>query len=720
MFTALVATFAIFQATETPRDIKLPVMPISQFGTWLSKETGRNVTVLPEVADRLVYVNLKKRTLSELLQYLDNAVGVGTLDRNGVITLTNSRQKVSEDRAYKFLNENLGKLSQSEYNEAKLEDAIKKVLEISKKLGENGGDDTGKSWQEMEKLGRYDPGQQVLGEFAKALGSQAIRQLPLNERVVWSTSPTRLQRPWPGRAVTQIQQLNERLIAKNKLLEKLMPNDDENGYAFYNQISYAYGGVENPVAAMQGIIQRSEDAVVIHVYFYDAEGNHVNLVQQHVSGFYSEQRMEDYEKFSKAYDSVKGEFALTEKDHYELERISKLSFGYGRSMKFDKSDLEWAATVDQVEPMSGVCSRIFDFACEMTGNETVREIIYPIYTDSKQKSIEASQAAMMLFLSFDVLPDEAPINKLIVDPLEGMGSMMRYLPPRRATATAARKVLADGRLTLDAVADGVKFLSSSEQLPAFVTGIVKLSGQSAGEFYIEPHGWEAFILQAYAQLNAQQRRAVWTEQGFSFDANRAPQGIKRLFDETIVKTEVQLGSMGERFYGGGYYMSTAQDEEEEWPESVANSSWNREQTVFMALQQAQPINIKLSAGNAKTFLVETSYDEWSQVSTMGLEQVASMIVFSEAAAKQGAPGYQKMGGIAPCEESSITLTLQFGQFPAHRSIFKFLADRPGAMGDISKLPEEDQKKVNALIEKYRKDYGDIQFGGSPNRVIKPN
>lgn len=717
MFTALVASIVFMQATETPRDIRLPVMPISQFGTWLSKETGRQVIVLPEVADRLVYINVKKRTIPELLGFVKTAASVGTIDSNGVLTLVDVAAPLQNADAYKYLGENLQGMVRNDFSEQKIEEVIKQVKAIAAKMGE---DDDGSGWQQMSKLGRYDPGQMLLTEFVNSVGINTILQLPLDQRVVWSTAPSRLQRNWPGQASVQLNKLNDRLAIKNQVIEKLESGQDENDFSYYNQVSMKYGGIESPVAGLQARITRSEDSLMIGLDLYDKDGNQVNSVQEYVSGAYPQDDPSIYEQYSKAYADLKGEFPINDADRHELELIGKLTFGYGQNKAFEKSDLEWCSTVDQVEPMGGVTSRIFDYACEQTGNEVVRQIFYPLNVDSKKESIKASDAAMSLFVAFEFGNTKFPVNSLVVEPFKYTSMMNQYMPSRRATATAARKILADGKLTLDAVADGVKLLARPEQIPQFVSGIIKLSGQGSSDMYIPPYGWETFILQVYANLNLQQRQAVWSEKGFSMDLVRAPQSVQRLYADTILKAEVRIGARA-----GDYYEMYSLEEDQnsnkppDWPQNVANNSWNREQTVFLAMAQSQPITIKLSAGTEQKYLIESKYSDWSYTRTSGIDQLASTIVFSEAAKKQGVDNYENVAGFAMCKESNIKLTLGFGQFPAHESILKFLAERPGPMGDMSKLPEEERKKLEEKVDKMRKQYGDIQFGERPGKTIKP-
>ncbi|QYK52827.1 MAG: hypothetical protein KF824_11250 [Fimbriimonadaceae bacterium] len=716
MFTALVASIVFLQAAETPRDIRLPVMPISQFGTWLSKETGRQVIVLPEVADRLVYINVKKRTIPELLGFLKSAIAVGTIDSNGVLTLTDVAKPKDNAVAYKHLEKNLKAKLRSDFSEQKIEEVIKRVKEVSAKMS---NDDNGRGWQEIEKLGKYDPGQMLLAEFVNSVGMNTILQLPLNERVVWSTSPTRLQRSWPGQSSVQLQKLNERLAIKNQVIQKLQTDEDE--YSYYNQVTMPYGGLQLPVAGVQGIITRNEESIMISLKLFTKEGQQVNNVQDYVSGTYSEEDENAYEKYSTAYKDLEGEFPLTEADVKELERIGKLSFGYGQRTEFNKSDLEWCATVDQVEPMSGVASKIFDYACEKTGNEVVRQVFYPVYTGQNKKSIKASEAAMNLFVSYDFDNMKFPMNDLVVDQVANSSYADQYVPSRRAIATSARRILKDGVLTLDALADGVKFLTHPEQIPQFVTGIVNLSGQSSSNMYISPYSWEAFIIQAYANLNPQQRKAVWSEAGLALDLNRAPQALQRLYADTILKCEVQIGSRADEFY---YEMQSFEEDPSssrrpDWPPNIPNNSWMREQTVFLTMGQSQPITIKLSAGTDQRYLIESKYSDWSYTRTSGIDQLASTIVFSEAAKKQGVSNYENIASVGICKESTVKLTLGFGQFPAHEAVLKFLAEPPGKMGSVSDLPEDQRKILDEKVEKMRKEYGDIQFGGPPGKTIKP-
>jgi len=715
MFTALVASIVFMQATETPRDIRLPVMPISQFGSWLSQETGRQVIVLPEVADRLVYINVKKRTIPELLGFLKSAALVGTIDSNGVLTLVNVAKQRDDATAYKYLEENLKGMIRTDFSEQKIEEVIKRVKEISSKMGE---DDDGRGWQEIEKLGKYDPGQMLLTEFVNSVGINTIMQLPINERVVWSNFPTRLQRPWPGQANVQLKKLNDQLAIKNEVIRKLQSEQEE--YSYYSQVSMEYGGIESPVAGFNGIITRNDDSIMISIQLYNKEGHQVNSTQDYVSGMYPEDNQALFEKYSKAYEDLEGEFPLSDADIKELERIGKLTFGMGGKLDFDKTDLEWCTTIDQVEPMSGVATRIYDYACDKTGNEVVREVFYPPYYGDKKKTIKASEAASGLFLTYDLTSTKIPKNTLVADRPLNTGFTDQYLLSRRAVATSARKILADGVLTLDAVADGVKLLTSPEQIPQFVTGIINLSGQGSGGLYISAYSWESFILQTYAFLNPQQRKAVWTENGFSMELNRAPQAIQRLYAETILKSEVRIGSRADEYYEGNMHqIFEGEQKKPNWPPNIPNNTWNREQTVFLSMAQSQPITIKLSAGTEQKFLIESKYSDWSYTHTSGLDQLASTIVFSEAAKKQGVDNYENVSGFVMCKESNIKLTLGFGQFPAHESVLKFLAERPGPMGDMSKLPEAERKKLEQKVAKLREQYGDIQFGGRPGKTIKP-
>ncbi len=716
MVASLVLGLALAQA-EPVRDFKFPVMSVREFGDWLGKETGRLVIVGPEVGDRNVYINIKKRSLPELVKLVEQGVNFQVLDRNGALTFLPGKE-VPAEQDFDHFEKNLERIVASSYSDEAMKKAMADLKELSKQIKPDGDYDP-KLYQQLNKLGKFDPAFAVLHECLKTLGVRGITSLPMDDRVVFSTKTTRLQRAWPTDANRQKRWLNEAAIRKNQILGAGGGFSDEEltKLYFYSELMEEWGGVENPVSDFHLVVTRGMGSVSAELRCFNAEGRMVRTVSEYISTGEDDSRFEevDYRDFENLYADMKGEFVLSESDSLELERMQKLYTFWGDAGDVSRADLEYFATLDQVNPMKGVYSRILDYGCEVTGNEAVMEVAAPIlwYGGADTKKLKANEIAR-IFVS-DELKEQR--NTLIIKPERNRSVYGDYYVPTRSLAMVARTVLRDGVLTLDGLADAVKVLPNRKQVNQLVQSAVAISGQSSDMGTGDGLGTAG--LEIYAMLSSAQRRLVTSETGFVMRWGQMPAGVQALLELLIRQNELEV-TIGRNDVNSTAGAQPVEEMDEEMDEHwEGHPQMGLEQTVFLAGQEGFPGEIRLKMDRQSGVVVKQSTSEYSYRQFMSPEALAYQEYYLEEAKRRG----EMVGGrdewtyeYAAGNQQSLGLNLQFGKFWCGEYRFSFL-DRSVKFSGLEGLPQsvrDDIAKRKAEIRKMMEEGG----GGIPPAKLK--
>ncbi len=716
MIASLVAGLVLALGQDTPRDYKFPVMPIWQFGQWLEKETGRQVTILPQVQDRLVYINVKNRTLPELLGFLKQAVGVGVLDKNGTLTLTDERTLGNEGRYQKEdLDFQMSKWKLDEVSAAQYEEGINKTLEFQNRQQRPGYRFDMKDYEENRQFQGFEPTARALRRIVLAMGSNAFMQLPEKQRIVFSTRPTSLQKQWIGNSAAEMTRMTKAMQLRNEVLERVKkPEEDSDMRYFFDsaQLAQKQGGNERPVAAMLLVATRDYYGIMVSLRTFDARGKLISKASDQLSGYDQSMYSEIETKITKFFENDKQEITFDDSDKIEMRRLMGMRGYSGDRESMTPEDLEWISQIDVNEPFAGLVTRVFDFAATSLNIEVVREIVTEPSFYSIPKSMSVKDAATGL-ISSDIYAEGLQLQRDTL--MIGKPAPTWYyenMVPRRAIASIAQHIRSKGRYTFDELADSVASLPHRNQIQQFFSTAMSLSTQGGDYAYLEQLDWSEFMLLAYASLTPQQRKQVFTEAGLKIGLNQLTKRSQDYFWETVRHAEFNIGQ-GYDFGNDEYVPDYA--EMGMVPKGYEATDWNLEQTYFMSLPASQPIMLEFKSSARDGLYAQQTFksddgEEFRYGQFQDLEEFARNSVIAEMAEAQGANYYGKPNSVSMATEQRMTMQVRFGGFNPPEEQLAIFKDPRKDTGDISQLPEDIRKKLEELKAKFRIEYKDIQFG----------
>jgi|GEM_PF-2989736 len=719
MISSLIAGLVLVMGQDEPRDYKFPVMPMWQFGQWFGKETGREVIVLPQVQDRLVYINVKKRTLPELLGFVKQSVGVGVLDRNGVLTLTDEPYVGDAGRLTKEdLDRQMSKWKLDEVTSAQYEEGIKKVIDFQEKQQRPGYQFEMKDYEEASRYQGFEPTARALRRIVLKMGSDVFLRLPERQRVVFSTRPTNLQKAWVGDSAGEMKRITQGMQLRNEVLDRVKkPTEDEVMYYYDgSQLTSKKGGTEQPVVAMHLVVTREPYGVMVSLRTFDDKGRKIGDATDHLSGREQSEYVEITEKISKFFENDKEEYALNAADESELKRLELMGY-YGNDRgPITPEDLDWLTRIDVNEPFAGLVSRVYDFGAEALNVEVVMEVTGGPNFYETPKSLNVQEATLSFMgneyfsAGVDLKRDGLIVGKRVP------AWYYEQLVPRRSVAQIARLVKEKGRYTFDDLAEAMASLPHRNQVQQFFSVAMSISSQASDYAYLEQLGWSEFMLLAYSTFTPAQRKQVFTEAGLKIGLNQLSKKAQDYFWETANHAEFGIGQ------NYGYMPEEHIPDFAEMgmiPKGYQGTDWALEQTFFMAQPAGMPIVLEFRSSSREGIYAQQIYrgndgEEFKYGQFQDLEEYARNAVFAEMAAAQGAEHYSRSEGETMATEQRMTLQVNFGSFrPDEQQLAMFKEPRKEG-GDATTLPDDVKKKLEELKAKFREEYKGITFG-APGR-----
>ena len=704
MLSSLIAGMVLLQVQEPVKDYQLPIMSVQEFGDWLGAQGGDTVIVSPEVADRNLYVNVKQRTLTEVVGMVEKAIGLRVLRENGAVTLLPGAS-ISEDANFQFFDHNVQEMAELNLTEAQIDSAIKKVSELYQ--GFRNRQAPFDSWREIGKLERFNPSRSLMAQLIRAIGVQSLRAIPDGDRIVYSTMPTRLQRAWPLQAQSSLDWFNRMCDAKNAALLSYVPppvsdDGDEEWSEEQTLGSFSqYGGRAEPIKAMLLIVTPDFPYFTLELRYFDEDGSSVAMdfeyfqaaIEESLDDVYNPEGLELYGKLD-------GELKLTQDEQVDLQLVSKLydnSEGeeiVGSAGKTEVRDLEYMSTIDTRNPLSGAVSRIYDYACEVTGNELVREVFDSGYWDSYEV-ITAQEAAGHCFGY-----EKEFLNQLVVaEPDIYTLAFREYAVPRKPLAQLARVILRTGSLDIDTLANAVDQLGDRKKVGRFVTTAISMSSPDDVDMSMGGDGGY-FGLELYSKLSPSDRQLVKSANGLVLDYSRMNAGVRWLFDDEVRRSELMVGYNYEQF---------PDDANDEYYEM--SDTWRGEQTVFLADPKNYPPKVRLRFTQDVVVSMRVQSKKSSYSYTVDADEVGYYLYYLEKAKKEGKAEVDLVT-FAPTEKMVLATDLLFGALPVMGDSFVMMGHRLSDFGSIEKLPESIRIKVLKAYEEYKKANED---GGDGNR-----
>lgn len=703
MVSSFVAGLLLFTTQEVKRDFKFPVMSVSALGNRLGKDLNRLVIVSPEVRDRLVYVHLRDRTYAELYQFLEESIFVKVIDRNGALTIADSGREFTD--TYMSEEAVLEQISSS-IRDFPDRDTIRKNYKerdsITTKLisGQVSGQEYAALSDRRDQLQIDDPINQAGFRFARDLGWEGMMQLPQMERIVFSTKPTSMQRKWIGDSVSLIKEISESLSDRAEIKAEI--ESQRGGLLSANS---------QAVAEIRAVVRRYPAFLLIDTKFYASDGSLISSGQVSINGSSeksnaSDQMMDAIERIVRG---MTGDIQLSPEDIKELELLR--TFATLLAKKLNTDQLEWLSTIDEDEPLGGVYSEVYDHVLEELGREAVFSI-------SPQSSLRISEGKLTVESAFRSTLWGAKIEGLEDDAkvlIRQRGQNTRATVSRTPLAEMARRLLANGKLTLFDLSELSAMVEDDSQVSKFIREMLISSGQADGNSNVAAGSFIEFFILAYSKLPLGVRRQM--ESG---GYGNAIKNLVQPLPQTVVQAlhNSELGVAAKTRYKIDSHGELVRQAPENWPSSVPFSDWMQEQTEFLVLKEFSPISLQSVVSNLNGLTIEETYPgQPPRYVSATIDEAAMRLASEQKLKSEGVNIGTEVTGFSLTGGVRVGLEVSCGPIPAGAYSFSFLSEPIGAVYPYEKLPKEVREVFIKAFEKAKKtlakaDPG-IEPGGNP-------
>jgi hypothetical protein len=687
MIGTLATVLLLVSIQDAPKDYRLPVMPMWQFGEWLGKESGRDVVVLPEVQDRLVYVNVKQRTLKEVLGFVKEAVGVETLDRNDVLTLRPATDlgggnRITEVGAQKTLNS----FRMTYGSEEELRQAIVEGSSIRKRIEAGDFGDYAGDMESQKRIEDFNPTHVALNQLARAIGAGKIAQMKRGERIVFSTHPTALQSPWPTLTSRFIGDLNTAMILRNRLVLEI----DQKPVSGFDLLNSVVGDSAHPVARALGDIWKAEFGIEINLRLFDAAGTRISNISRVIP---FDDLAVDIGSES-VFDGLTKNYRLTEQDQIEWRRLRLMERPVSGISEYQREDVEWLAQFDSVEPLSGFVSRLFDFAAQESGDEIVTEVCGPKIYEDTLTELSARDALRAVFHQSISSPAKRVRNGLYLgSPLDKWARA--EIVPRRALAFVAKRSLTNSDFTLNDLADGALLVPDRRQISLYVGSALRLLGLSDGHVDATGSDLRDLMLMVYARLSERGRAEVFRSEGVLLNVDGENADIRKAFWETLIG----FATLGD---------PSLLDETLGTVLGRPVTDWDREPTVLLAMSATRPVRIWLSGEDVDGLIVG---ERSGGVGAGGqfirrfqtVEEFGQDIVRNERLVRQYGVSRPQVVGVRASNRKTIRMQILCGVLSSDPVSLSMLRTPVLDLGSIDTLPTKMKTKLDQVIERARQE-----------------
>lgn len=714
MLTTLAAAI-IFSAQsqaslDQKADFKFPILTMPALAQQLSSRAGVPIQVTPELKDLSVYVNVKGKSVREVLDLVAYATTTEWVEANGVISIRRTPvQKAAEEKRFlqnrleaarKFLAENRPQQITAET----MAKAMKEAAEIAGKMEQ--------TWDyaiyaKLQKLDAYAPAQVVGQEFMDAWGVENALTLKKDERIVFSSNPTRLQRPLPPRMQGAVARFNGLRAMADQAEKVANLQDVEARYysSLLNRGNYDPDAPARTVTSIHVVVSAGEFEGMggrIEVKGYDADGNVVEQsnVDAGMGGFPGQEpNLEELKEFT--------EMVTLSPDVAERSILMNKLF----QRKLDAADraklLPMLAEDRLLRNQPSLISEILDHWVSKKGDLVM-------------------EAPNQFFPAQEVQMDPKQILGFIFDPRSTeLGNRGGATVGRAQTsmsrewmwmddgslALIARAILEKGKIDFEDMADIAAQSENDQVMMQMSTFATALMGSNEAM----PYSWQGGLaLRAYGLLSRAERKRV-RETGMEWNMNALPAKLRAVVEKEIVKGQIYPGSSG-------------WESDRDWETQGANaqefeyvSQYEQEPTVFLTLAKAQPMVFRLSMNSAPRILANTVYQgQYSSVQWQLPKQIGQQMAMQELAQKQG----QEYGSNDPTTYAEVTkgelvAGFNFGKLSPAKVTYSYVKDDKFKFGPLTSLSKETQATIQAAYKKALEDYKDVTFGGPGGGASPP-
>lgn len=706
MITTLAAAIFLSAAPrgdlDAKADFKYPVMALSVLAQDLSARVKVPIRVTPDVGEFGVYVNVRDRSVREVLDLVAKATTSEWVEANGVITIrrtpvqVNAEAKRFFDRKLAEAKRNMATRRATEVSEEAMVKAIQEAKEIQQKLNQGY---TEAFRNQLALLDAYTPAQLVGQELVDTLGLEALLRMAPGDRVVYSSHPTRLQRAMPSSMrnviarFAELQEMLNRASDVAQIASEPRGSGSFSGLLNRGRLPGISRGEPAPVARVLIIINQSVHSQRMDVRAFDETGNQVIF-----ANFESPiQALMTEEPPASGADKWGGTVKLTG----EVAEINQLLHKLNQHALTDaerRRILTMRAEKRLIRNRETPLSASLDFWAERNGDLVMecQSVMYPVQT------LEFSPGE---FLNFVLAPRSV---ELIKDGNVTIGRAVsaRYRGPgwnaEVPDSVMAKAILEKGTLDLDDLADLAAITPDDETYAGLMMQVPTLTGTTSPAPYLYDG---VFPLRAYGLLSKADRKKA-REQGMEWEISALPPRLRALVETELSRGKIVPGALG---YSGDVDRSVRRVAD---PDEPQLSQYEREPTVLLTLDEARPIIFHLSFGTTPRILSQMITDGYSNYHFQLPKHVGEQLAITELAARQGV----KYGGnieyrYAEVTKGELTASFRLGKLPETKIIFPMIQEKSYSFGPLTSLSKEMQAAIDVAFKQTLEERKNTRFGG---------
>jgi hypothetical protein len=475
----------------------------------LSKETGIPLKASPYFENEVLVVSVKERPIREVLGKLADAVSGQWRFEGGAYLLARDLKKTQEEEResnarrveqVKELQAGAREMLAKDFSPQTLEDAARQREDLETKMQ---GRIDYEVWRKYEQLANLGPFQRAAMRLLVGIDPKILAGIGPRDRVVFSTSPTSMQRPIGGHATAAIEQLigEQRLWAD---VQAQMPGDDERRM-FVGSFETPRKAFKKPIGKVLFIANRSawSDDVDFSMLVVDVDGKavgRVDLQEDSLRRHVPEERKTENES--------RDPIGLSEASKRFTDLASARMTGIGSKSAWQQParDLvELLLQPEKVDPLSFILSDVLLQLADRKKMDLMAvandaDLLWMSTVGTKNKGLTVGTAEKMFG---ETLKYDDSSGWMTVRPADPYQARLDRLD-RHAMGGLFRAIDKEGRLSLDSIAS---YLLKSRGPNVFVTQMIcrLLDPQVVADFWQKG---DEDALRLYATLTPIQRQAL--------------------------------------------------------------------------------------------------------------------------------------------------------------------------------------------------------------------
>lgn len=255
------------------------VASVSQVVQALGKQVGLELSVAPALVNEPVCVAVRDVTLKDLMERIADVTGADWIKGTRGLTLAPSITKAREQSRLEEATRRAQLQEWFDATQAALmrpydEETIGATLQKTRELYRRVRAGEGGTYRQLLGVRKESPIERALRRMVLALGVDTISRLALDERVVYSVSPTAMQRRMPAGATAALQQLEKEAATWLAAYQRLPADDSDEPEWIRDELAARLksGSIEVLLILECALTDGLRPAVTAALHLYDSRG----------------------------------------------------------------------------------------------------------------------------------------------------------------------------------------------------------------------------------------------------------------------------------------------------------------------------------------------------------------------------------------------------------------------------------------------------------------